>query len=131
MDNPLHERGITGDLANGCGCPSGCTDHMSVDLMMTDRKEVAKADGNERRTDLRTYLDRNVNTSTTRGFNLRPLSGSDRRLCANAFGIMGGYGYGNTYKFIRAARDGVGQDGLGAAGGAGRYEEGLKPRSPP
>ena len=76
---------ITGDLATGCGCPSGCTDHMSVDLVMTERKEVAKLDGDERRTDLRTYLDGNVNTSTTLGFNLHPLSDSDRRLCANAF----------------------------------------------
>ena len=63
---------ITGDLATGCGCPSGCTDHMSVDLVMTERKEVAKLDGDERRTDLRTYLDGNVNTSTTLGFNLHP-----------------------------------------------------------
>jgi hypothetical protein len=114
---------ITGDLATGCGCPSGCTDHMSVDLVMTERKEVAKLDGDERRTDLRTYLDGNVNTSTTIGFNLHPLSDSDRRLCANAFDIMRGYGYGYTYKFIRAARDGIGQDGLGAEGAQDRYEE--------
>ena len=33
---------ITGDLvATGCGCPSGCTDHMSVGLVMAERKEVA------------------------------------------------------------------------------------------
>lgn len=114
---------ITGDLATGCGCPSGCTDHMSVDLVMTERKEVADLDGDERRTDLRRYLDGNVNKDTTLGFNLHPLSDSDRRLCANAFDIMRGYGYGYTYKFIRAARDGVGQDGYGAAGGADRYEE--------
>ena len=46
---------------------------MSVDLVMTERKEVAKLDGDERRTDLRTYLDGNVNTSTTLGFNLHPI----------------------------------------------------------
>ena len=60
---------ITGDLATGCGCPSGCTDHMSVDLVMTERKEVADLDGDERRTDLRRYLDGNVNKDTTLGFN--------------------------------------------------------------
>ena len=43
---------ITGDLATGCGCPSDCTDHMSIDLVMTERKKVAKLDGDERRTDL-------------------------------------------------------------------------------
>ena len=63
---------------------------MSVGLVMTERKEIAKLDGDERRTDLRTYLDGNVNTPTTLGFNLHPLSDSDRRLYANAFGIMRG-----------------------------------------
>jgi len=59
---------------------------MSVDLVMTERKEVAKLDGDERRTDLRAYLDGNVNTPTTLGFNLHLLSDSDRRRpCANAF----------------------------------------------
>ena len=41
---------------------------------MTERKQVAKLDGDERRSDLRTYLDGNVNTSTTLAFNLHLLS---------------------------------------------------------
>lgn len=109
---------ITADLNGGCGCPSNCTDHLSVALVMSERTEVAKLDGDERRTELRGYLDANVNASSSLGFNLHPLSDSERRLCANAFDIMRGYGYGYTYKFIRDARNGVGQDSLGAAGGA-------------
>ena len=57
------------------------------------------------------FLEHNPSCSRL-GFHLHPDNDGSRTLCAIAFGILRGYGYGSTYKCIREVKAGIGSGEL-------------------